>query len=314
MSSWFAPLRAQYGQWRPEQLKDADAGRDPDGAARRGGAVRLELLVVRSGPATPWSSRRDEGGVHPLPCLDGYRRHVHRCDRLRRRNRPLRIGQGVDDPSRLCRRRSRGIAASVHRPPTSASLSTARRWESTRSSNDEANGCSSSPTRASATFTTSPAEDAFGCTTSTTASRHHSSHSPTSRRSAAASTSAGTRSSRSPTRTSRQLPPARTRHPIDRRRPALQLREPRPRASRGTAPAPIIAGRLVSLSHRVANEWREYERTSSTVLNAYIAPRVEHYLERLWRRALRPRAASPLHVMQSSGGVISAQRARRRPI
>src|SRR3954447_23824500 len=37
----------------------------------------------------------------------------------------------------------------------------------------------------------------------------------------------------------------------------------------------------VSLSHRVAREWREYERTSSTVIDAYTAPIVRRYLRRL---------------------------------
>src|SRR5581483_3273737 len=62
------------------------------------------------------------------------------------------------------------------------------------------------------------------------------------------------------------------------------------------------------------NEWREYERTSSTVLNAYIAPRVEHYLGRLEHELADKGLDTALHVMQSSGGVISAERARRRPL
>src|SRR5260221_12054884 len=44
----------------------------------------------------------------------------------------------------------------------------------------------------------------------------------------------------------------------------------------------IIAARhpglSISLSHRIANEWREYERTSTTVINAAIAPTVRGYL------------------------------------
>ncbi len=70
----------------------------------------------------------------------------------------------------------------------------------------------------------------------------------------------------------------------------------------------------VSLSHRAAREWREYERTSSTVLNAYIAPTVERYLGRL-QESLDDRGLGvPLHVMQSSGGILSAQAAREHPI
>lgn len=70
----------------------------------------------------------------------------------------------------------------------------------------------------------------------------------------------------------------------------------------------------ISLSHQAANEWREYERTSSAVLEAYIGPVIQRYLssltDALAQRALRV----PLHVMQSSGGVISADSARHRPL
>lgn len=66
----------------------------------------------------------------------------------------------------------------------------------------------------------------------------------------------------------------------------------------------------ISLSHRVAREWREYERTSSAVLDAYTSPVVRRYLDRL-DGALRDRGLRvPLHVMQSSGGIVTAQSAR----
>lgn len=70
----------------------------------------------------------------------------------------------------------------------------------------------------------------------------------------------------------------------------------------------------VSVSHRVAREWREYERTSSAVFDAYIAPTVSTYLERLEAELRGDGLAVPLHVMQSSGGVLTAAAARRRPI
>ncbi len=66
----------------------------------------------------------------------------------------------------------------------------------------------------------------------------------------------------------------------------------------------------ISLSHRIAREWREYERTSSAVLDAYTSPVVRRYLDRL-EGALHERGlAVPLHVMQSSGGIVTAQSAR----
>jgi N-methylhydantoinase A len=71
-----------------------------------------------------------------------------------------------------------------------------------------------------------------------------------------------------------------------------------------------LDGVPVSLSHQVAREWREYERTSSTVIDAYIAPVVRRYLERLETEMRRRGLGVPLHVMQSSGGIVTAQSAR----
>jgi N-methylhydantoinase A len=70
----------------------------------------------------------------------------------------------------------------------------------------------------------------------------------------------------------------------------------------------------ITLSHEIAREWREYERASSAVLNAYIAPRVERYLGTLERELGELDVTSPLYVMQSNGGITSARSARREPI
>jgi N-methylhydantoinase A len=70
----------------------------------------------------------------------------------------------------------------------------------------------------------------------------------------------------------------------------------------------------ISLSHRVAAEWREYERTSTAVLDAYTGPAVRGYLERLERQLEERGLDAPLHVMQSSGGVVTARSARERPV
>lgn len=70
----------------------------------------------------------------------------------------------------------------------------------------------------------------------------------------------------------------------------------------------------ISVSHRIAREWREYERTSSAVLDAYTSPIVRRYLDRL-EAELQGRGLSvPLHVMQSSGGIVTAQSARQRSL
>ncbi len=66
----------------------------------------------------------------------------------------------------------------------------------------------------------------------------------------------------------------------------------------------------ISLSHRIAREWREYERTSSTVIDAYTSPVVRRYLDRLEDRLQDAGVSVPLHVMQSSGGLVTAQTAR----
>ncbi len=66
------------------------------------------------------------------------------------------------------------------------------------------------------------------------------------------------------------------------------------------------AGLKVSASHRVLPEYREYERWSTTVLNAYVAPVMSSYLTRLDQGL----AGARLHIMQSNGGILSAAQAR----
>ena len=68
-------------------------------------------------------------------------------------------------------------------------------------------------------------------------------------------------------------------------------------------------GPLVYVSHEVLPEYREYERTATTVINAFVAPVVQRYLSRL-SGALR----SGLRIVQSSGGSVTASAAMRRPI
>lgn len=61
----------------------------------------------------------------------------------------------------------------------------------------------------------------------------------------------------------------------------------------------------ISLSSDILPEYREYERTATTVINAYVAPLMSRYLARL-AAGLAPRH---LAVMQSNGGIINAQTA-----
>ena len=65
------------------------------------------------------------------------------------------------------------------------------------------------------------------------------------------------------------------------------------------------AGLRVSASHEILPEYREYERWSTTAVNAYVAPLMERYLGRLQAEL----GSAPLRIMQSNGGSISAARA-----
>jgi len=66
----------------------------------------------------------------------------------------------------------------------------------------------------------------------------------------------------------------------------------------------------VSLSSRTMPEYREYERTSTTVINAYLAPKMSEYLNRLSDRI----QSSSLRVMQSNGGAVAASAASEFPV
>jgi N-methylhydantoinase A len=74
----------------------------------------------------------------------------------------------------------------------------------------------------------------------------------------------------------------------------------------------------LSVSHQILPEFREYERTSTVVVNAYLQPVMQQYLENLERRARSsPRSGgtqSRIFVMQSSGGITSLGSAAREPV
>ena len=76
-----------------------------------------------------------------------------------------------------------------------------------------------------------------------------------------------------------------------------------------------LEGRVpfVSVSHEINAEFREYERTSTTALNAAVMPIADRYLADLELRWPGGRRAT-LHLLQSSGGMMSAAAARRRPL
>jgi N-methylhydantoinase A/oxoprolinase/acetone carboxylase beta subunit len=66
------------------------------------------------------------------------------------------------------------------------------------------------------------------------------------------------------------------------------------------------SGLRVCASHEVLPEYREFERWSTTVVNAFVAPLIDQYLARL-EHSLK---GCSLHIMQSNGGTISAAAAR----
>jgi N-methylhydantoinase A len=70
----------------------------------------------------------------------------------------------------------------------------------------------------------------------------------------------------------------------------------------------------LSLSHEVMPKAPEFERTSTTVVNAYVGPRVSGYLDRLSERLRAAGFERELHVMQSSGGVMSREYLRGSPV
>ncbi len=73
-------------------------------------------------------------------------------------------------------------------------------------------------------------------------------------------------------------------------------------------------GISLAVSHELVREWREFERTSTTVLNAFVQPPFKRYIDALVDRLRGAGYVNPLAVMQSNGGVSAAQRAADRPI
>ncbi|GGI80186.1 5-oxoprolinase [Shewanella hanedai] len=70
----------------------------------------------------------------------------------------------------------------------------------------------------------------------------------------------------------------------------------------------------VICSHQISREWREYERTSTTVLSAYVQPIASRYLSRLHHGLLEKDFIGQLYVMQSNCGVDTLKSAQQIPI
>src|SRR5205823_10067580 len=75
-----------------------------------------------------------------------------------------------------------------------------------------------------------------------------------------------------------------------------------------------LPGVAVSLSSEILREQREYERSATTVVNAYVRPLMERYISDIRHGLDRSGVGAPLTIMQSSGGVMTADDAKRRPV
>jgi N-methylhydantoinase A len=75
------------------------------------------------------------------------------------------------------------------------------------------------------------------------------------------------------------------------------------------------AGLLVFASHEILPEFREYERTATTVVNAYLGPVMTKYLGEVARAVkAAPARRAAVRVMQSNGGIVRARAVAREPV
>ena len=77
---------------------------------------------------------------------------------------------------------------------------------------------------------------------------------------------------------------------------------------------PLLPGVAIVCSHEVSGEWREFERSSTAVLSAYVKPVVGRYLAELEATLRGIGVDAPLYAMRSAGGVASFARATANPI
>ena len=70
---------------------------------------------------------------------------------------------------------------------------------------------------------------------------------------------------------------------------------------------------FITCSSHILPVIREYERTSTTVINAYLGPALRHYLDGLRRHLEALGIAAPLQIMKSDGGIMSVEMATERP-
>ena len=71
---------------------------------------------------------------------------------------------------------------------------------------------------------------------------------------------------------------------------------------------------FVTASYEVTKEWREYERTNTTVLNAYVKPIATSYVNKLHDKLIEKQTDSNNYIMQSNGGTTTFEQAKELPI
>ncbi len=76
----------------------------------------------------------------------------------------------------------------------------------------------------------------------------------------------------------------------------------------------LLPGVYVSASSDVLPRFREYERLSTTVVNAYLGPLMGRYLDKFGRRGRSAGIAVSPHIMQSNGGLAALEEAREKPV
>jgi N-methylhydantoinase A len=70
----------------------------------------------------------------------------------------------------------------------------------------------------------------------------------------------------------------------------------------------------VTASYEVSKEWREYERTTTAVLNSYVKPAAKTYVDKLYKELEDMGIDCPKYIMQSNGGTTTFESAKEVPI
>jgi N-methylhydantoinase A len=73
-------------------------------------------------------------------------------------------------------------------------------------------------------------------------------------------------------------------------------------------------GAVVSVSHEVSPVWREYERTSTTIADAFVKPVVDEYVASVGAEVEAAAARTSWRLLASNGGYLTARQARERPV